>query len=358
MTFATRALLAGMLLGGLFIFGLTFTPLGWEMGIGNSKRCIRTLTGEQLPGTKAIVVGSSRTRRSVDPDALASSLGYPRNSISNIAHPRASLPFDYTAVERSSKKHDLDFVVVEIFPTSKVLRQKERAIDPGLVPDIALVSGNYDEFFLLAVPYGSQFELIDSLHASAAEGVWDTMSLFISRLGRQTTLVARVKWIKHVISPDRMDPARKNICFMEEWDAPTTEAQLGSPEARALRQAYRDEFDHDEVVEGDDTLGWFTDHSSRLERQLVDRFVQLGRENGFRPIFYYLPSVEIPVDRERIVERFQDRFDAPLLTPDLVVRKELEDGGFYDNNHLNTKGRAILTRWLAESIELERANQP
>lgn len=78
---------------------------------------------------------------------------------------------------------------------------------------------------------------------------------------------------------------------------------------------------------------------------------RLGEERDFQPVFFYLPAVQFPASEAEVIRAFESRFDTPLLIPDPTIRSELEDGGYWDNSHLNNRGRALFTKWIAEQIK-------
>lgn len=349
-----RALLGGVLLLGIFIFALSLTSIGREAGFGNSKACLTALVDNPGEGVDALVLGSSRTRRAVDPALLGDELAKPRNSIANIGHPNSSLPFDYTVIDRASSARDLDFVLVEVLAISPAVRKMELAIDQDARPDVTLLAGNFDQLFLLSAPYSSQLRLLEQKHESRSELAWDAMTLFANRIGRQATLTLQGRWALRWIGDERRDKSQPTTCYLKKWSDPSDESQHGNEAARRLRQSYQQTFARDQRIPGDTVDAWMDNPSYRLEHWMIDEIVELGHERGFTPVFFYLPSVAVPADQQTLARAFQARFGAPLLVPADDVRAQLETDGYYDNNHLNTKGRRMFTEWIGSELRSAR----
>ncbi|MFM7692948.1 MAG: hypothetical protein ACKO7U_01390, partial [Actinomycetota bacterium] len=57
-----------------------------------------------------------------------------------------------------------------------------------------------------------------------------------------------------------------------------------------------------------------------------------------------------PLVDPSVPRRFEELVGAPLLVAPLAVREAAYADGYSDSTHLNKRGRAAYTAWLAEAI--------
>lgn len=82
------------------------------------------------------------------------------------------------------------------------------------------------------------------------------------------------------------------------------------------------------------------------------RIVALARAHGIRILFYHLPAyLEPPATGAQLAE-FRHLAGAPVVTPDLELL-EVIYRNYRDPNHVASKSRPPLMRWLAQSVHAE-----
>lgn len=360
MTWVTRSFLIAMFAGGLLALGLTMVPFGRATGYGNSGRCMSALTASPPSGVNSIIIGSSRTRRGIGPERLERLLGLAPHSFANLGHPSMSPAYDYATIDRLTKNRKFRYVLIEIRPYGPAQRRMELELDPTQLNEVKLAGGNFDSMFLLSTGYREQMGLAGRLAEGPVAAGWNRVQLFLQRIGMQLSLFVRPKFLKeHVVKtlknphPERAEghDGRNTICFLKKWASPTEEAQHGDKRARALRETFARNFKLDRMAANESPMSYFTAPETAPERTMVEEIRRLGEERGFRPVFFYLPAVQFPASEEEVTYAFERRFGVPLLIPDRATRTMLEDGGYWDNAHLNTSGRAIFTDWIAAQVK-------
>jgi hypothetical protein len=348
MSLAVRAVLALAFLASLGVLWVMTSPIGRSAGISNSQNCFQTLhhrTGKATP--ELLVIGSSRLRRGVDPDHLAEVLGFPPEHVINLAHPRTSLAYDYSVIRAQAEAHPVRHILFEFMVRGPKLIELEKALDPIPSPYLPLIENRADDLFLLGGRIRDQMRLLlTSDQPALAEG-WEISRLLSERLARMMTLLATRQIFPKLTRPDpRMDTARHNICAARGWSEETDKQQNGTPAARALREAYRTTFPRQTL----DGLAYFESPEFERDRRVIEAVLDFARSRNIQIAFVYLPSIHVPVKGPALSARFKEIFSAPLLIPDPRTRSAMSNGGFYDNNHLNNKGRALFAEWLAREM--------
>jgi hypothetical protein len=86
------------------------------------------------------------------------------------------------------------------------------------------------------------------------------------------------------------------------------------------------------------------------QRESIRRIVAFGEEHGIDVYFVLMPRYYDSPTKQDYLDRFQDAFGAPLLAPPKDVLRDLNDRGYSDPNHLWEKGRLAYSEWLGERI--------
>ncbi len=97
-----------------------------------------------------------------------------------------------------------------------------------------------------------------------------------------------------------------------------------------------------------------TDFESELwDRQLhyLRLFQRWGEDRGLPVVFTLIPRRVDPFVDPMLPATFERLMGVPLLVPPPEVREQIYADGYSDSAHLNKRGRADFTRWLAEQIK-------
>ena len=124
-----RLVLLGSFLACVGLAYLGMGPVGQAMVIGNSRDCYYRLYNGVSPEARVLITGSSRIRRAVLPRDVAAALDLPEKAVVNLAHPGASLQFDYALMDRLTAEGDVDLVIAGLWPQGTALRAEEAAAD-------------------------------------------------------------------------------------------------------------------------------------------------------------------------------------------------------------------------------------
>lgn len=96
-----------------------------------------------------------------------------------------------------------------------------------------------------------------------------------------------------------------------------------------------------------------TDFENPLwERELfyLRAFRAWGEEHKIPVVFVLVPRRVDPLVDPSLPARFEELVGAPLFVAPLAVREATYPNGYSDSAHLNKRGRAAYTAWLAEAI--------
>jgi hypothetical protein len=350
MSLAVRAVLALAFLASLGVLWVMTSPIGRSSAISNSQNCYRALHYAPPAEAEVLVTGSSRIRRGLIPEVLAEHFGLGPNGVVNLGHPVASLAYDYAIVEELTRDRPIRLVLFEVMPRSPALERRERELDPGVIRDFHLIDASFNRLYVLGSSPGDQVQRLARAAGSGIQGSWNILRILSERVGNITTLIA-TRDVRKVfrVSPS-MDKDRKVICMLDHWIRPDDRHQLGAERDRKIKGLYRDAFDMDRPEPVYNHTDFFTSDYNAMDRGVIEDMITLGEARGYRPVFFYLPSIHLPVDPEDISRRFEARFGHPILIPDPETRRLFETDGFYDSSHLNNKGRAIFTDWLRERL--------
>ncbi len=97
-----------------------------------------------------------------------------------------------------------------------------------------------------------------------------------------------------------------------------------------------------------------TDFESELwDRQLyyLRQFKLWGQKHDIPVMFTLVPRRVDPFVDPELPVAFERLLGAPLLVPPPELRERMYAGGYSDSSHLNKRGRAEFTGWLAEQIK-------
>ena len=114
------------------------------------------------------------------------------------------------------------------------------------------------------------------------------------------------------------------------------------------KDAYKAFFGNPDWVDPE-PLGFFTDEARTLDRFMIRKMIDRVRAHGAQPVFLYFPSILVPVSAD-LSRTFQEDFGAPLIVPEPALRRQLEDGLYFDNSHLNTQGRLVFSDWFGREL--------
>lgn len=308
--------------------------------------CLFRLYSAVPEGARVMFIGSSRVRRGIEPDVMTAALGLPPTGVVNYGHPTPSLPQDLSALRRLLTSDAPDVMVFGVIPRSQALRQAEREIDPRTSApfDIELPGGKIKQTYLLSGRISDQVALLRERIDNPILLAWETTRLYGERIRRFIPAVLTEDILRRPLrGARRYEPDRQQDCRQKAWIDPSDEAQNGSPKAREQKEAYLARF---ATFTDPDPLGYFEDPTRQIEHASIRGLIKLAAERGATPAFFYIPGIGVPID-PGLSAAFEAKFSAPLWVPDPALRAAIEDGGYYDNSHLNIAGRALLSEWLS-----------
>lgn len=352
-----RIILLLCFIAGVGILAISQSSYGRVTVLGNSRSCYHHLLNSPPAEMKVLVVGSSRIRRGVVPEILSKHLGGTPRYVVNMAHPGPSLAYDYSLVEQASSNRALDAVVFELFATSPAANAIEREIDPLDKADfnLRLSAGVFERLYVVGAPLPDQIARIKRSPGGTLLASWEISKIFAERLRNLIPLIISGRYFPEMFMKDKeIDTRRETVCWQKIWDSPDDLLQHGNAAARKLKEGYARAFlpQEDGSIWTDPApLGFLQAPESAEPRRIAAELVKLGQERNFTPVFLYLPSIYIPVQAEALRAEFRKTFGADLLIPDQSTRKQLEDGGYYDNSHLNAVGRVTFSEWLGEALD-------
>lgn len=351
-----RLLLALVFCLGAVLLGFTGSTKGGILTMVSWDTCFVRMWTDLPEEAKIVFIGSSRMRRGLQVDVISDTLGMPETGVINLGHPSPSMPLDLSIMDRLSAAHPLKVIVFEVLPRSPALRGLERSIDPGNTPvDPPLSFGVVNARYLLGADLSSIAQLILDHTDNRLLAYWQVARMWSARISYTIPKVPEVvwiqasSWIRPLLDPNYkgiFDPNRLQDCMNLAWTDRSDQAQNGTRKGRKLKADYRAAFDG---WEDPDPLGFFDAEATFLDRAMINKMTRLARERSSIPIFFYLPGIAVPVDPD-LTKTFEATYGVPLWIPPPELRTELENGGFYDNSHLNNRGRDLLSIWLAAQL--------
>jgi len=347
-TFAT------MFVMSMALISLAISPFGRAMTQGNTYNCYWHLYSNTPEDVRIIATGTSRIRRSIVLADLEEALGYPTGSAANFAHAGVSPYFDYGLIDHITAHQDIDLILFEVWPQSLALRELEIEINPPGNFDGRLQLDQKDLLYKLGLPLKIQMEHIQEDAPNPLHASWKITQLLRDRVAEAIPMMLSIKRIKNTLySSISLRNDGRYECYLNIWDDPKDRIQNGSAKQKKLQAKFKQAFAPKSTGSGwvdPDPLGYIHSKEFAGERRILHKVVKLAKERNTDLVFIYKPSIHVPIAYDSLAAAFKAEFGAPLIYPDSKTREILLDGGFSDNNHLNTKGRAIYGPWFAKAV--------
>jgi hypothetical protein len=308
--------------------------------------CFYKLAREVPSEVDVLIVGSSRMRRGIDPDQLASLLGIPKLRVINFGHGGSVLDTDYLLVDDFLRTRKIALVLVEanIEPKLDARTQVGYSTYPYtryFIQFATLRQLLVNPFIPSDQPVG--LRLYDSLNLLLAKMESAARSTFSGRL-------ARLLWRKKNKNSDLAD--RPNICWHTRFeDGAASEARLQKAENGKKRR--REEFyatHGDWLEDGFFASVLFVDRERQIQVAFMRQIVRLAEEHGSRIAFINLRQYFTWPPGPEFVKEFDERIGAPLLVPDKEFLQSIQQNGYRDSSHLSAAGRSAYTTWLAQQL--------
>lgn len=311
---------------------------------GNSSGCYMQLYSDLPEDVRVLVTGSSRIRRAILSEAISNGLGYRPEQVGDLAHPGVKLRLDYGLAEHFSNRQQIDLLIFEVWPEGPALR---RALNGW--SDTYETHGDVGIDYKAGLPISTLARQIFSEDSSLVFRAWSFLNTMVERATFSTSLVLdplRTAQIRHT-NLELGAPLDGTHCFLAIWDEPTERMQFGGAKHQAAKAENAERF---AVWQDPDPLGFFDAEALVREHEVIRKVIALGNERDFATVFVYLPEIYVPLDQERLTERFAQFFGAPLLIPDDAVRAQLNSKTYVDPSHPNNEGREIIQAWLAKQL--------
>ena len=349
-SWAARIILALACAGAVAVLALPNSRLVRIASLVHSESCQLDLQANLPARTQVAAIGSSRTREAMDPAYLSQRLGLGADGVVNLGHPQMAPAYDYGTIAALSRDHAFDLVLVEVLARSDALAAAERTIDTG--PDLIaarLSSGPVRDSFITGLSFADQAARVFREAPSVALGLSDFLTLTAKRITTTLALLRTGEIYPRLYRTNPLnDPDRKMICTLRS----SRDASGLTAEQRQVRQdkidGYRALFQTDGWADPD-PMGFLTQASSAVDRTTLREMIALSKKRGFALAFFYVPGTHVPVD-PGLAPAFEQAFGTPLLIPPAALRAQLDEGGYFDNAHLNEAGSHHLIDWLAGQI--------
>ncbi|MEL6417078.1 MAG: hypothetical protein AAFQ55_00480 [Pseudomonadota bacterium] len=345
-----RLALAAAFIGSILLLVISNSSLSRAAILVHSNACQYRLQTQLPESTRIAVIGSSRAREAIDPADLHTALGLEPDAVVNLAHPQIAPGYDYGVISAMTRHYDFDIVLTEVLARSGALEAAERAIDAGPNrPTLDLSIGPARKAFVLGVSLQDQALRVFRDAPNTALALSDMFSLVSNRITSTIALISVRRIYPHLFRPfKQIDQSRPMLCALKY----SRDASLLSADIRQQQQAkidaYRDTFGTGGWVDPA-PLGYLTEDAYAFDRASFRDVAELGERRGFAPVFFYVPGVDVPVSPD-LADAFFDMFGAVLLIPPPELRRQLADGGYYDNAHLNAKGGKLFADWIAGEL--------
>ena len=172
----------------------------------NSKNCYYHLAQPQPRPTDVLIIGSSRMRRGIDPDLLASLLGVSKHRVVNLGHPGYHYDFDYALIETLLPHWRFSLIIAEANFNSAP-RQIYNSGNVGYSPDFA--------------HFASYHQILKSVSLASDQPVvlriYDGIQLVTIKLETALRFVL-TGHLQEVLNADAPIVSRPNICWTEGFD--------------------------------------------------------------------------------------------------------------------------------------------
>jgi hypothetical protein len=306
------------------------------------KNCYYRLAQPLPRPTDVLIVGSSRMRRGIDPDLLAKLLGVGNHRVVNLGHGGYFYDFDYALIETLLPYWRFSLVIAEAnFESNSRLKYYSGSI--GYSPDFA--------------HFASYRQILANVSAMSdqplALRVYDGVQLIKFKIENSLRFVL-TGHLQEVLSPNADAVTRANICWAERFDRDAEGEAVESIKERRqrLREAFFDE--HDDWFEpGYSDPPMFVGKPGRSQATYLRRTVRLARDNDVRIAFVNLPLYFVWPPGPAFTKEFRATIGAPLLVPSKEMLYTFQNGGYHDQAHLSSAGRAAFTVWLAQQLSAE-----
>lgn len=308
--------------------------------------CFYKLANEVPSEVDILIVGSSRMRRGIDPDQLASLLGVPKLRVVNFGHGGSVLDADYLLVDDLLRTRRISLVLVEA------------NIEPKLDAKIQVGYSTYP-YTRYFIQFATLRQILVNPFVPSDQPfglrLYDSLNLLLAKVesaarlassGRPSRLLSR----KKNKNSDLAD--RPNIC----WHARFEDAAASGPrlqKAENGKKRRREEFystHADWLEDGFFMPVLFFDRERQIQVAFMRQIVRLAEQHGSRIAFINLRQYFTWPPGPDFVKEFDEQIGAPLLVPDKEFLQTLQKSGYRDPSHLSASGRAAYTTWLAQQL--------
>jgi hypothetical protein len=310
----------------------------------NSKNCYYQLAQPLPRPTDVIIIGSSRMRRGIDPNLLASLLGVSKHHVVNLGHPGYHYDFDYALIESLLPRWRFSLIIAEA--------------NFDLTPKQVYSSGGigYSPDF---VHFASYHQIVASVSLASDRPLvlraYDDIQLISLKIETALRFVL-TGHLQEVLSPtgEAGKMLRPNVCWSEGFDreVPRRAAEKVRQQKQALKEKFFDEHD-DWFEEGYSDPTLFQDKPGWNQRNYLKRTVRLAHENDVLIAFVNLPLYFAWPPGPAFVKQFRTAIGAPLFVPSKELLYTFHAGGYHDRAHLLPPARAAFTLWLAQELSAE-----
>ena len=307
--------------------------------------CFYRLAREIPSEVDVLIVGSSRMRRGIDPDQLASLLGIPKLRVVNFGHGGSVLDTDYLLVDDLLRTRHIALILVEA------------NIEPKLDPKTQVGYSSYP-FTRYFIQFATFRQLLTNPFIPSDQPVglrlYDSLNLLSAKIesaARSTSSgrLSRLLWPRKNKNSDLVD--RPNICWHSRFDDLEPGPQLQKAEGHKERRRREFYSAHADWLEGGFFMPvLFVDRERQIQVAYMQQIVRIADERGSRIAFVNLrPYFTWPPGPEFVTE-FAERIGAPFLVPDKEWLQSIQQDGYHDPGHLSASGRAAYTAWLAQQL--------
>lgn len=343
---APKIFLIGVLLIGLVLVGEADSESARFSAFWNQNPCYADLVHRAKQDADTLILGSSRVLMGVDPVVLSGKGGVFGDTV-NLGHNERSYAVDRQILKELIEGGAPRRVIVEAYVPSDTIYALERGLD-HCSGSACRQAHSLDKRLGSLVPYSGLQGYADGV---GRPGLRSAALLTVNKLDHYAALIMSGRFaFQQAVARRRFDRADGEVCR-----ARTPGLWGGNPPAAVgIRARYIAAY---KPADHADWLSWSPDpttfldsRSTAADRLELKQIVALARRHGIEVTFLYLPSIYVPGPSDRFTRRFQEEIGAPLLVPPPQTLLTLQHGGFKDENHLNEKGRRLVSEWLSERI--------
>jgi hypothetical protein len=324
--------------------------------IAHSRGCVAGLISGPAQSAKILILGSSRARQAINPDVLADAWQLPRQAVVNAAHPGRQMWVDFALLKQASQSGMLHLAIIELQAKSTDAQRREETIR-NLVgrsrgKRIRLAGGAAARAAATILEYADAHALADSHSLGFVLSTYDWLRIEALRLQMGLkALLERKAFYRTYVWDEKIDPRRHNICGLKRLDAdehlharPIHRSQMD-----AFKAAFMDLYPQGWEKAPEPDNDYFVSEQTKLERQALERIVELARRRKFEVVFTYLPSYFTLSPGPAFQLRFRHKTGEELVSPSRSLQRRLRPH-YYHPTHLNSFGGRIYSRWLAQQI--------